>query len=577
MYNIYMKDSTYFTYPKHDWQKRYEAMRASFVERLPDKIVADRFGYTHGYFRLLKHQFRHGKINFSEPVSEGKAKRRSVTFKVRQQISSWREQRLSAGEITELLSEEGVEISVRTVERVLAEEGFPKLPRRTRRKIGITVHGAKIPECSELANINDIDGQRFDSAGAGVFLFAPFLAQLNIDRVLQDAGLPGSKIIPAKSYLLSFLALKLLGTERYSHVGDHSFDSGLGLFAGLNVLPKSTAMSSYSYSLDEKHISRLQQAFIKQASRLRLYDGTILNLDFHTAPHYGDESVLEKHWAGARGKVMKGALCLFAQDADSKLMLYSASDIQRSEADDQVLSFLSYWHKVHRGVEPTLVFDSKLTTYNNLSKLNEKSIRFITLRRRGHKLLKEAEKIKAWKRIHIAHAKRKYPNPQVNESEIELPKYDGIIRQIIVRGNGHQKPAFLITNDFDTPVELVVGNYSRRWRVENVIREAVNFFHINSLSSPILVKIHFDLALTVIADTLYSMLAKKLRGFEDCDAPKICRHFVTGKGNIKVQDGIITVTYPKRAHNPILRKIPWHNFPQQLPGLDAIPLKLIFQ
>lgn len=571
-----MGDSTYFTHPQHDWQKRYEALRASFVERLPDKVVADRFGYSHGYFRLLKHQFRHGKIDFSEPVPEGKSQRRRVTTTVRQQIRSWREQHLSAGEIAELLSEDGVEISVRTVERVLAEEGFSKLPRRTRRKIGVTVQRATIPDSSELACLDSLNGQRFDCAGAGVFLFAPFLAQLNIDKIIQSVSLPGSKVIPARSYLLSFLALKLLGTERYAHVGDHGFDPGLGLFAGLNVLPKCTAMSSYSYSLDENHITKLQQAFVKQASRIGLYDGSILNLDFHTAPHYGDESVLEKHWAGARGKVMKGALCLFAQDADSKLMLYSAADIQRSEADDQVLAFLSFWQKVRRGVNPTLVFDSKLTTYSNLSKLNERAIKFITLRRRGHKLLKETEQLSDWQRVHIPHAKRKFPNPQVHESTIELPGYDGVIRQIIVRGNGHQKPAFLITNDSETPVELVVGNYSRRWRVENGIREAVNFFHLNSLSSPILTKIHFDVALTMIADTLYSMLAKKLRGFEECDAPKVFRHFVAGKGAVKIQDGTMTVTYPKRAHNPILRAVPWNNLPQKISGLDGAPLKLVF-
>ncbi len=91
------------------------------------------------------------------------------------------------------------------------------------------------------------------------------------------------------------LALKLLGTERYAQVGDHAFDPGLGLFAGLNVLPKCTAMSTYAYSLDEAHLLRLQHAFVRQATSLGLYDGRVLNLDFHTAPHFDDESVLEKH------------------------------------------------------------------------------------------------------------------------------------------------------------------------------------------------------------------------------------------------------------------------------------------
>ena len=576
-YNVRMRDETFFTHPKLDWQRRYEALRACFVERLPARVVADRFGYKPGYVRLLKHQFRHGKIDFSEPVPEGKAARRRVTSDVRDKIKSWRERRLSAGEITELLSEDGVEISVRTVERVLAEEGFPKLPRRTRMKVGFTVKGAEIPERSEAITVAELGGRRFDCAGAGVFLFAPFLAQLDIDKVVRAAGLPGSKVIPAKSYLLSFLGLKLLGTERYAHVGDHAFDPGLGLFAGLNVLPKCTAMSTYSYSLDEPHLLRLQQAFVKQALRLGLYDGSIINLDFHTAPHYGEESVLEQHWAGARGKAMKAALCLFAQDANSKLMLYTASDIRRDEADDQVLSFLSFWKRVQRGVKPTFVFDSRFTTYPKLSELDAQGIRFITLRRRGKKQLKEVEGLTGWKRIHVPHAKRKYPNPQVHESFIKLRGYDGTVRQVIVRGNGHEKPAFLVTNDFDAPVELLVGNYARRWRVENGIAEAVKFFHLNALSSPILVKIHFDIALTMIADTLYTMLARKLRGFEECDAPKLYRNFVRGKGIIEVRDGTVTVTYPKRAHNPVLRKIPWDHLPHQLPGLPGASLTLRFK
>jgi transposase len=575
--NICVRDVTYFTHPQHDWQRRYEALRTSFIDCLPDKVVADRFGFSHAYFRLLKHQFRHGKIDFSEPVPEGKTVRCQVTVAVRYKIKTWREQHLSAGEITELLSEDGIDISVRTVERVLAEEGFKKLPRRTRQKTGITVKGAEIPEQSERIVVENLNGQRFDSAGAGIFLFAPFLTQLKLDKIVQAAKLPGSRIIPAQNYLLSFLALKLLGTERYSHVGDHAFDPGLGLFAGLNILPKSTALSTYSHSLDEGHISHLQAAFVEQAAKLGLYNGNIINLDFYTAPHYGDESVIEKHWTGARGKVMKGALCLFAQDAESKLMLYAGTDIQRAEADDQVLSFLSFWQGVKRGPEPILVFDSRFTSYGNLSALNSQKISFITLRRRGQKQIENANKLTGWKRIHIPHDKRKFPNPQVHESYIDLRGYTGKLRQIIVRGNGHEKPAFLVTNDFAAPVELVVSNYARRWRVENGIAEAVKFFHLNALSSPILVKIHFDVALTMVADTLYTMLANKLRGFEDCDAPKLYRYFIKGKGIINVQNGVINVTYPKRAHNPVLRGVPWQNLPLQIPWLNGVPLKLVFK
>jgi len=173
--------------------------------------------------------------------------------------------------------------------------------------------------------------------------------------------------------------------------------------------------------------------------------------------------------------------------------------------------------------------------------------------------------------------KRKFPNPIVHESIIEMNNYQGQLRQVIVRGNGREKPAFLISNDFESPVELIVGNYSRRWRVENVIAEAVKFFNLNTLSSPILIKVHFDIVMTMIADTLYSMLSKKLRGFEECDAPKLYRDFVKGKGTITLKGEELTVTYPKRAHNPILRSVPWHRMPKSLTWLDGARIKLAFQ
>jgi len=578
LYKKFMNDKNFFLRPTSEWQRRYEALRASFVERLPAKAVADRYGYSQSYVNLLRHQFIHEKIDFNEPPpTTDKSKRRRVDSVTRSKICNWREQHLSAGEITQLLSEDGVEISIRTVERILTEEGYPKLPRRTRLKIGITTKGAEVPASSEPIAISQLSKRSLDCEIGGVFLFAPFIEKLNIHQVLKEARLPESKLIPALNYFLSFLALKLIGTERYSHTGDHSFDAGLGLFTGLNVIPKCTAMSTYSYSLDPVHLLRLQKGFVKQASKLGLYNKHIINLDFHMVPHFGEDSELETHWAGARNKRMKGALTLFAQDADSKLILYTGADIRRDEADDQVLQFLSFWKSVQKGVKPTLIFDSKFTTYTNLSVLNAQGIKFITLRRRGKNLLDQVSSLKPWKRINIPHDKRKYPNPYVYESLITLKGYQGELRQIVMKGNGHENPAFLISNDLESPVELLVSNYSRRWRVENVISESVKFFSLNALPSPILTKVHFDVVMTMIADTLYSMLADKLRGFEDCDAPKVFRHFVRGKAKVKVNTNNITVTYPRRAHNPILRAVPWHRLPTNISWLENCQLNLKFK
>ena len=110
LYKIAMRDATYFTKPTHEWQKRYEALRSSFVDRLPAIAVAERFGYSAAYIHLLRHQFSTGRIDFAEPVPEGGTARYRVTAESRRKIRAWREKELSAGEIVQLLSEEGVEM-----------------------------------------------------------------------------------------------------------------------------------------------------------------------------------------------------------------------------------------------------------------------------------------------------------------------------------------------------------------------------------------------------------------------------------------------------------------------------------
>jgi hypothetical protein len=274
---------------------------------------------------------------------------------------------------------------------------------------------------------------------------------------------------------------------------------------------------------------------------------------------------------------MKGALTLFAQDAASKLVLYTAADIQREEADEQVVAFLSFWKRVRRGVRPMLVFDSRFTTYAHLSQLNGQNVRFITLRRRGKRLEEKVGKIQEWNRITIPHDKRKDPRPLVHDSRVALRGYDGEVRQIIVRDNGHEKPAFIITNDFEAGVELVVGHYARRWRVENGIAEAVNF-HLNALSSPTLIKVHFDVVMTMIADTRYSELAQSCAALSSVTPGNSTSTSSGAAGRCRCRGGgHVTVTYPRRAHNPIRRAVPWPRLPQTLPGLDGPGLTLRFE
>ncbi|MDZ7641153.1 MAG: hypothetical protein U5J62_03895 [Desulfurivibrio sp.] len=458
---------------------------------------------------------------------------RQISAEARGKITAWRKQQLSAGEIAQLLSEDGVEVSIRTVERVLAEEGFPKLPRRTRLKIGLTAKNTKVPAKAEGIELAELSGSQWESAGAGVFLFAPLLAQFNLDRIV--AALPGTKSLTAVNYFLSLLALKLLGTERLSHVGDHAFDPGLGLFAGLNVLPKSTALSTYGYSLDAGHTEGLQRAFVEEAAALGLYRKEVINLDFHTVPHFGDrvgagETLGRRPQQGDEGGAYP--LC-----PGRRLQAYSLYRRRYPAAGDRRPG--PGFPGLLEGDQPPFLphpgFRCQVHHLREPGRAGYHGDQFHHPPPAGQKPDQAGGSTQTLETVQIPHAKRKYANPLVHDSLITLRGYHGPIRQIVMRDNGHEQPTFLITNDLESPVELVISNYARRWRVENGIAEAVKFFHLNALSSPILIKVQLDVITTMIADTLYSMLAQKLRGFEECDAPKLYRHFIRGGATVAAE------------------------------------------
>ena len=90
------------------------------------------------------------------------------------------------------------------------------------------------------------------------------LARLGFDDLVKHAGYPGSGMVPATSALLSLLALKLIDKERRSHISDFNFDEALGLFAGLNILPKATFATDYSYRTVRENPQRLLAGWISK-------------------------------------------------------------------------------------------------------------------------------------------------------------------------------------------------------------------------------------------------------------------------------------------------------------------------
>ena len=488
--------------------------------------------------------------------------------------------RLSSSDIQHRLSEDAIKISSRTVERTLKDSGYGKLKRRTHKELGITLKNKIIPERSEHLNFSELEPFNIDCPSAGCFFFIPYILESGILDIVRECEMPDSSDIGSTQACLSMLLLKLMGRKRLSHIGSYDREPALGLFAGLNVLPKPTYMNTYSCRCSESHVMNLQSKAITILKKKYpdFYNSDYINLDFHSIPHFGDESEMEKVWCGARGKTMKGANTVFVQDSQSNAILYTRADILRNEEANEIKKFVSYWKKININVNETLVLDCKFTAYKVLDELEDEGIKFITLRKRYARLIKETLDLQPneWEKIHVAIPKRKYKNVSVHKSDVKLKGCSNTFRQIAIKDHGRSKPTFIITNNQDLPMKDILEVYAKRWRVENKLAELVAFFNLNALSSPIMIRIHFDILWTIVADTLYHRFAQDLRRFEKNIAPTIFRKFIDMPGRVVYDGDKFLIKIRKRAHTPILKEVEKLQKPIKVPWLSGKILEIVW-
>lgn len=572
-----MDISNYFTNPPSNRQKQYEAIRAFVVDKLSAEKVAAKYGYQQSTIYTLIRDVRAGKLELFPTVQKGPRQRRTPDA-YQKEIIDLRKQNYSIHDIYDKLSKSNMNVSTKTIERILKDDGFEKLSRRSDKERGVTRKNKLIPERSENIDMINIEPFNIDCPVAGVFFFLPYIIESGILEIIQKCKLPESSIIGSVQANLSMLLLKLIGNERLSQMEGYDHEPGLGIFAGLNVLPKSTYMSTYSCLTSEDMLDELQKEIITRFVQQQpdSYTGEYINLDFHSIPHYGDESQMEKIWCGARNKAIKGANTVFAQDSKSNLILYTRADILRKEESREVMKFVNYWKQIKGSVDETLVFDCKFTKYGILNELDQDGIRFITLRKRSDTLIRNTLEIPKdnWKKHKLDIPKRKNKKVNVFEEIVKLKDCENEFRQIIIKDHGRLNPTYIITNNHDLKLIEVLKVYAKRWHIENKIAELVAFFNLNSLSSPLMIRIHFDLLWTQIADTLYHRFSQDLRRFEDNRAPTIFKKFINMPGRIKYDGDMITIKIRKRAHTPILKGVDKLNKIHNIPWLNNIPMKI---
>jgi transposase len=408
--------SDYFNNPVSERQKQYEAVRAVVIDKELTTNVANKFGYKPKTVYSLVRDVKKGKLEIFPVVRKGPKQKRTLQ-KTQDKVIRYRKQRLSTSDIHSRLANDKINLSSSTIERILKNAGFGKLKRRTNNELGKTVKNKIIPLRSEHIDFTVLEKFNIDCPSVGIFFFIPYILESGILGAVQECKLPKSSDIGSTQACLSMLLLKLLGSKRLTHIGSYDQEAGLGIFAGLNVLPKPTYINTYSCRCSEMQLMNLQSKVVSLFKKKYsdFYISSYINLDFHSIPHFGDESEMENIWCGSKGKTMKGANTIIASDSQSNAILYTRADILRREEAEEVKKFVDYWKKIKGDVDETLVFDCKFTTYNILDELENDHVNFITLRKRNAVLIQKTLALPktAWKKVYIPIPKRKYKHVSV--------------------------------------------------------------------------------------------------------------------------------------------------------------------
>lgn len=464
-----------------------------------------------------------------------------------------RKKNLSVYDIQGELAAAGHTLSINSLSILLREEGFARLPRRRDEERPPTVH----PEPAAVADVRTLSlaPRAFPTRVGGLFFFVPLMAAIRLHEVVCQAQLPGSPMIPAEQALRTLLALKLIGKERKSHVMDLVDDQGMALFAGLNVVPKRSYLAAYSSQIDDRITARLMAAWFTEVGRAGLTRGTSFDLDFHTVAAHTEQEPLEKHSISRRSRSQKGILTFLARDARQRVLCYARAGLTKAEQPGEIQRFVTFWHE-QTGTRPQeLVFDSRLTTYAHLDRLHQQGIHFSTLRRRTRKMLAAiwSRPASAWQRITLPALTRKFRTPNVLDERIHVRGYQGELRQVTVIDLGHEDPTVILTNNFKIHCPALVTRYAQRMLVENGIADAVQFFHVDALSSLVGLRVDLDLQVTLMASVLYRLLAEKVGGlYRHAEAKTIFQQLLDVSAEVTVETERVLVTLHKRSHNPYL-------------------------
>ncbi|HET9894346.1 MAG TPA: hypothetical protein VFQ44_05385 [Streptosporangiaceae bacterium] len=557
----------YFLRPAGASQRRYEALRAYFVEDMPASQVASKFGYTAGSVHQMATLLRSGKLALFTETKPGPKGPRKATSALRARVLTLRGAGHSVTEISSVLAAEGLPLSAQSVWEILDAGGLPRLPRRS------GAYGVPVRAAAPAPAVRPLAWPErplvLPCEHAGLLLLLPGMAELGLDELVRSAAYPDTPVFTNWQVLGALIYAKCDRWSRSHHLGSVVSDAGLAFTLGLTAMPTTTELDAYSWRVPREANRDLLTKLVRGLRRLEPATGeTRFGCDFRR---------VRRQVASARPALTtepgsEVSLVFLAWHLARKDLVYANADLAEAEQSREILAFADYW-KQSAGSDPgLLVFDSQVTTYAVLDELAARGVRWLCVRQRGQTELRRLAALPgdAWTSMPLQVTGGCGP-PRLREDVITLKWITSKVRQIAIGESGRDSPTLLITNDRTTPAANLVASYADLLAIGRQAGSATGRPGRVAAGRPF--NADLDATLAVIADNLGRLFARRLPRHQLATPVRLWRQFLDSSGMLHITGKSVTCELDPRSYHPVLAEAGFADLEVPVPWWQGRPLR----
>ena len=538
----------FFTQPSGSAQRRYEAMRAYFVEDWPATRVADQFGYSTASVHQMATLVRSGRMRLFADARPGPKGPVKATGPLREKVISLRARRLSVTQIARILTEQGTPVSAQTVWKICDAGGMPRL-----HADDATARGPASRLTPVKAAARDgWQAQPLDlhCDHAGLLLLAPAMTELGLHELIAGCGYPATTQLSAWHSTGTLLLAACNRVGRAHHIDTITDDAGLAFFLGLTALPKATRLSTYSCRVRRESSQKLLTGLVRRLRPLA-WPRARKASTWTSTP--SATTAMTRSWKSTtcRPGPSAPAACSRSSPATTPPTRWSTPTPTSPRPSRPARSSPS----PTTGTTPpgTTPACSSSTPSSPPIKHWKNSAAGASPgspspARQGRTHPPGHPAASAWKHHTIDRAGR-YRHPRLHEDTVTLKGISAPTRQIAIKNIGRDEPTLLITNDHPAPAKDLFARYAERMLIENELDACISGFSLNALSSAVSLNVDLDTTLTVVAGNLTACSPTTCPATPE-PPPTPSGGTRNDTGTLKITPGSVTADLTLRSHHP---------------------------